>query len=88
MQIFIFILLLFAVGILRSIPIVLQNSFKKSKNVNYLWFALVFSVGFSFILPLILNWYLNFLFEFTFNYWIAFALLIVLGVFTNNIKND
>ncbi len=86
MQIFIFILLLFAVGLMRTIPHALQETGKKHNDANFLWFALISSIGFSFILPLILNWYLNFLFDFTFNYWIAFAFLIGLGVFTTSFE--
>lgn len=83
MQIFLFIILLFAVALMRVIPVALNNVGKKNEDISLIILSIFISVGFAFVLPLVLNWYLYFLFDFVLGYWTAFAFLFVLGVFTN-----
>jgi uncharacterized membrane protein YoaK (UPF0700 family) len=85
MQIFLFIVLLFAVGLMRSLPKVITKWGKEDNDVSTIILALILSIGFQFVLPFVLNWYLNFLFNFVLNYWVAFGLLFVVSVFVEHI---
>ncbi len=82
MSIFLFIVMIFVVSIMRGIPSSISNQAVKEKNVVGMILALMIATGFLFIYPLILNMFLLYLFNFELNYWIAFAALIVLEVFT------
>ena len=82
MDIFLFILFLFAVAIMRSVPKIVSKKGKENDNVWQMLVALILDLGFMFVMPLILNWYLRYFFESDLSYWSAFAFLFVLSTFT------